>query len=163
MTGSLNMYLLPFLFHPVGGTVSVTTRINGQWAQRLVTLLLWHQYATWWSTRHRTQHPSISTHTWALAHKYFHWTVHWSWNLLRYHSLLKLCVLLKLTGPQSETVHLLSQGGPSHSWLSIGWEDLLHSLISMEHRTSRVWTPREPHRAEHWHAEWHAQTHTHYS
>lgn len=63
-----NVYLLPFLFDPVGGTVPVTTRVDGQWAKQLVTLLLWHHYPTWWSTHHCTLHPSLSTHTWALAH-----------------------------------------------------------------------------------------------
>lgn len=39
-TPTCSIALLPLLFHPVGGAVSVTTGIDGQRAQRLVTLLL---------------------------------------------------------------------------------------------------------------------------
>ena len=52
----------------MGGTISVTTGIDGQWAQWLVTLLLWHHYPTWGPTHDCTHHPSLSTHSWALAH-----------------------------------------------------------------------------------------------
>lgn len=85
-----SVYLLPFLFNPMGGAISVTTGIDGQWAQRLVTLLLWHHYPTWGPTHDCTHHPSLSTHSWALAHthifltdNHFHKvsTTEKSWNV----------------------------------------------------------------------------------
>ena len=39
-TDCLTVYLVPFLFYPVGGTISVTTGIDGQRTKQLVTLHL---------------------------------------------------------------------------------------------------------------------------
>lgn len=55
-----------------------------------------------------------------------------------------------LTGPQSETVHWRSQGGPVQFFSARGRALASHSFSSSEQRMSRVTTLRSPHRAEHW-------------
>ena len=54
-----------------------------------------------------------------------------------------------LTGPQSETVHWRSQGGPVQSFSPTGLVLGSHSFSSSEQRMSRVTTLRSPHLAVH--------------